>query len=109
MIEKVALSIPIRDERFRLDCACHDAFCFVLFEFFGWPVKHGEIEIPVLEIQFKYHPGSIWKRLKKAWEVIRHNEWHEIADWSLPGYDSIRNLRDFCDRCLAQEEKNHEY
>jgi hypothetical protein len=92
----------IKGETLRLQCACHDAWCFVLFAFDGWELGEGQDDLPFLEISFKYCPGNIWRRLKKAWQVIRRNEWHEQADLDLLDIEDIRKLRDFCDRCLAQ-------
>jgi len=91
-----------KDERIRLDCACHDAWCFIGFDFMGWPITENE-EMPTLEIFFKYYPEGLWQRIKKAWEIIRGNGWHETADWTLEGFSRIREMRDFCNRCLDQE------
>lgn len=94
----------IQDERFRLECECHDMRCFAGFEFIGWPVKD-DYEVPELYISVLYHPGNIFKRLKKAWRVIRRNEWHEEADVHISDYRKMEALRDFLNRCLANEKR----
>ena len=96
----------MKDEKLRLECSCHDPYCFVYFWFWfdEFPMANSP-RIPTLDVGFRYHPGSLWKRLKKAWLVIRRNEWQEEADWQMDGFESIRKLRDFCDRCLEMDDE----
>ena len=93
------------DERFRLECECHDMRCFAGFDFGVWPADKNFPALPYLDINVLYHPGNIFQRLKTAWKVIRRNEWHEEADISLYDYRKIEALRDFLNRCLANEKR----
>lgn len=94
----------IQEEKFHLECECHEMRCFAGFWFQGW--EHGEDipDTPLFSMDFHYHPGSIWKRLKKAWRVIRRNDWHESVDMDICDYRKIEALRDFLNRCLSNEQ-----
>jgi hypothetical protein len=73
-----------------------------------WPNLKGQTlspDEPFLCINFLYHPGGIFHRIKTAWGVIRKNKWQEEADMTIGGIGKVRELRDFLNKCLEQDEE----
>jgi hypothetical protein len=88
----------IEIKELRLKCACEEPFHFVHFCYSIDP----EGVVDFFQIEFQTYEGSIWKRLKKAVEIIFSGWVKGEADWSCIDRKRIEELRDFCNKCLAE-------
>jgi hypothetical protein len=87
----------VRNNReLNLRCACVEPFHFVHFCY--EPGEVGDLEF--FQIEFQFYQGGIWKRLKKAVEIIFSGWVKGEPDWSCIDRERIVELRDFCNECL---------
>lgn len=85
-----------KDHELNLRCACVDPFHFVHFCY-----SIGEKGlIDYFQIEFQIYQGRIWKRIRKAIEVIFSGWVKGEPDWSCIDRERIVELRDFCNQCL---------
>lgn len=83
-----------------LVCACHDPAHFLHLWF--------DIEWRSFEVSFRIYHGGLWKRLIKAVEIIFDGWESSYSNWVNLDRDHIQQIRDFCDECLADLDRNEE-
>jgi hypothetical protein len=76
-----------------IECGCHDPAHFLHLWF--------DKEWQSFEVSFRVHHGSLWKRIIKAVEIIFDGWESSYSNWVNLGPESVRQVRDFCDECLA--------
>ena len=89
------------DKELQLRCACVDPFHFIHF---SYDIDEDNL-IDYFQIEFQVYEGSIWKRLRKAIEVIFSGWVKGEPDWSCIDRERIEELRNFCNKCLEATKR----
>jgi hypothetical protein len=84
LLRYFAIGDEMTKDRFYLECGCgspHDAVVFerereIEFKKEGWK----EIDPPNLCLYFRVYHGTIWRRLKSAWRLLRSGYSEEEVD-----------------------------
>ncbi len=84
----------------RLKCACPEPFHFVHFCYDIDP----EGVVNFFQIELQTYEGSLWKRLRKAVEIIFSGWVKGAPEWDCIDPERIVELRDFCNKCLEQSK-----
>ena len=89
----------------RLDCNCHDPFCFVCLRweapYFSGKTQWDE-EITIFFWGFN---GGLWQRIKTATRLIFRGEWEQKANVTLPGPEHLDKLSEWCKECLEERDE----
>jgi len=94
-----------KDHELNLRCACVEPFHFVHF---CYDIDEDGV-VNFFQMEFQFYQGNIWKRLRKAVEVVFSGWVKGEPDWSCIDRERIVELRDFCNKCLdASKEIEHE-
>jgi len=91
------------DKELFLRCACSEPFHSVHFCY-----DFSSKDLEFFQISFQAFQGSIWKRIKRAGRVIFSGWVDAEPSWTCINTDRVRELRDFCNQCIAAKEKADE-